>query len=108
MRSIRSLSGRRVEPILTELDYKVSREANITCSQLTFLHIEILGHRIFSPPENAMMHFIDKIGKLFSSDEFSGKILRRIIISNNILINILVVDIFISRYIYFLSGVKQR
>ena len=63
---------------------KVFREANITASQLTSLHIEILGHRIFSPPENAMMHFRDKIGKLFSSDEFSGKIVRGIIIFNDI------------------------
>ena len=34
---------------------------------LTSLHIEILGRRMPPPPGNAMMHFTDKIGKLFSS-----------------------------------------
>ena len=34
---------------------------------LTSLHIEILGRRLPPPPGNAMMHFTDKIGKLFSS-----------------------------------------
>ena len=34
---------------------------------LTSLHIEILGRRSPPPPGNAMMHFTDKIGKLFSS-----------------------------------------
>ena len=45
----------------------------LTSPALTSLRIEILAHRIFSPPENAMMHFRDKIGKLFSSHEFFGK-----------------------------------
>ena len=48
------------------MDYKVSPEV-ISLPVLTSLHIEILGRRLPPPPANAMMHFTDKIGKLFSS-----------------------------------------